>query len=339
MRTAPIDIAGLARYIISHDCQSIVILTGAGISTASGIPDFRSAGGMYETLRPELITAKSQQQQDMRNDPTNVVSWSMFAQNSFPYLEVRRPFILGSLQHQWKATIGHRFMELLHVKLGKLRRIYTQNIDGLDVQCQQIPPTKIVPVHGTIREAACEGCGTEMDFHDFCTMIQTNIKDIYGIDPTAPVESKLILCPKCQQPLVKPKTVLFGRSLPCEYFNDMEEDLEDLDLLLIIGTSLAVSPANSLVQMVPKTTIRVVMNKDPVGSELGIVYRYSGNASDPINNATTRDLFLQGDCDDICLKLVTELEWLDDMDPDVLPPNSAARVRQAQRDSAYRKWF
>ncbi len=168
-------------------------------------------------------------------------------------------------------------------------------------------------------------------------LVQTNIKDIYGVDPTAPVESKPILCPKCQQPLVKPKTVLFGRSLPSEFFNHMEEDLEDLDLLLIIGTSLVVSPANSLVQVVTKTTIRVVVNKDPVGSELGIVY--SGNASDPIKNATTRDLFLQGDCDDICLKLVTELEWLDDLDPDVLPPNSATRVSQAQRDSAYRKWF
>jgi NAD-dependent deacetylase sirtuin 2 len=332
----PVDIASLARYIHSPDCQSIAILTGAGISTASGIPDFRSPGGMYDTLRPELITATSTQQQQMRYDPTEVVSWSMFAQNAFPYLEVRRPFILGTQQNQWKATIGHRFMELLHIKTGKkLKRIYTQNIDGLDFQCQQIPTEKIIPVHGTIREASCEGCGAQMDYDEFCTMVRTNIKDIYNVDTTAPAESKPILCPKCQRPLVKPQTVLFGRSLPSIFFDRQEEDLSNLDVLFIIGTSLVVAPANSVVQTVPSTTIRVVVNQDPVGSELGIVYQHQNHPE----AENTRDLFLQGDCDDVLLQLIVELGWLDDLNPDVLPPLSADRVRKAQSDLAYRKWF
>ena len=335
MRTVPVDVAGLARFILSQDCQSIAILTGAGISTASGIPDFRSPGGMYDTLRPELITATPEQQRRMRNDPTEVVSWSMFAQNAFPYLEVRRPFILGTQQNQWRATIGHRFMELLHVKSKKLKRIYTQNIDGLDFQCHQIPSSKIIPVHGTIREASCEGCGTNIENNDFCDMVRTNIKDIYEVDATAPTESKPILCPNCQRPLVKPKTVLFGRSLPSEFSDSLEGDVSHLDLLLIIGTSLVVAPANRLVQVVPKTTIRVVVNNDPVGSALGIVY----SSKDKYDHESTRDLFLQGDCDDVLLQLTTELGWLDDLDPDVLPPLSAERVRKAQRDAAYKKWF
>lgn len=334
MRTAPVDIAGLARFILSQDCQSIAILTGAGISTASGIPDFRSPGGMYDTLRPELLTANTEQQQRMRYDPTEVVAWSMFAQNSFPYLEVRRPFILGTHQNQWKATIGHRFMELLHVKAKTLTRIYTQNIDGLDFQCDKIPCEKIIPVHGTICEASCEGCGTEMNYDVFCDMVRTNIKDIYDADSAAPTESKPIICPNCQRPLVKPKTVLFGRSLPVSFFENLEEDVSKLDLLLIIGTSLAVTPANSLVQAVPRKTIRVVVNKDPVGSELGIDFITTDH-----NQGNKRDLFLQGDCDDVLLKLIMELGWLDDLNPDVLPPSSAERVLKAQRDSAYRKWF
>mmetsp|Transcript_28797 Transcript_28797/g.41243 ORF Transcript_28797/g.41243 Transcript_28797/m.41243 type:complete len:140 (+) Transcript_28797:24-443(+) len=126
----PVDLAGLARFILSDRCQSIVILTGAGVSCSSGIPDFRSPGGMYDTLRPDLITAASEEREAMRKDPTAVVEKSMFMRNSLPYLEVRRPFILGTREKKWKATLAHRFVELLHKNTGKLTRLYTQNIDG-----------------------------------------------------------------------------------------------------------------------------------------------------------------------------------------------------------------
>ena len=68
-------------------------------------------------------------------------------ENAFPYLEVRRPFILGTAQQKWKATISHHVFDLLH-QLGKLTRLYTQNIDGLDFQV--VPRDKIVPVHGSL---------------------------------------------------------------------------------------------------------------------------------------------------------------------------------------------
>eukprot|EP00957_Ditylum_brightwellii_P157268 11968974-Ditylum_brightwellii.AAC.1 len=66
----PTDLASLARIILSSQCKSIAILTGAGVSVASGIPDFRSPGGMYDSLRPELITATPYQRQLMEADPT-----------------------------------------------------------------------------------------------------------------------------------------------------------------------------------------------------------------------------------------------------------------------------
>ena len=69
-------------------------------------PDFRSPGGMYDTLRPELITATATQRKLMELDATYVVEKNMFMQNAFPYLEVRRPFILGVRDQKWKPTIG-----------------------------------------------------------------------------------------------------------------------------------------------------------------------------------------------------------------------------------------
>jgi NAD+-dependent protein deacetylase sirtuin 2 len=331
MRTAPADIAGLARFILSNDCQSIAILTGAGVSVASGIPDFRSPGGMYDTLRPELITASEHERRLLKQDPTNVVSWDMFRNNAFPYLEVRRPFILGTRDRKWKTTIAHRFAELLHAKTNKLTRIYTQNIDGLDLQCDEIPRDKIVTIHGTIGASACEGCGEEADHDAFCEQVRTNIKDIYQLDPDAHVESTPILCKNCHKPLVKPRTVLFGRNLPPEFFLCAEQDLPKLDLLIVAGTSLVVSPANSLVPAVPKKTIRVIVNRDPVGSELGIVYQE--------NPSDGRDFFAQGECDEVFLELTKELGWLDDLKEEELSPESAHRVRKMLRDSAYTKWF
>ena len=315
------NVASLANFILSDDCKSIAILTGAGVSVASGIPDFRSSGGLYDTLRPELITCSEQERRLMAMDPTYVVSWDIFSQNAFPYLEVRRPFILGTAERKWKATLAHRFAELLHTKTGKLTRVYTQNIDGLDRQCQGLSADKIVPVHGSISRVACEGCQTPMDFDRFCELVRSNIKDIYKVDALAPATSSPIPCPACQKPLVKPTTVLFGRSLPMEFFEKLEQDLPTVDLLIVAGTSLVVSPANSVVYKVPDTTQRVVINLEPVGEDLGIEYSHRKNS---------RDWFLQGSCDEVFLELIQHLGWLDDLDINVLPKASASLVNKVR---------
>mmetsp|Transcript_22551 Transcript_22551/g.58375 ORF Transcript_22551/g.58375 Transcript_22551/m.58375 type:complete len:491 (-) Transcript_22551:3609-5081(-) len=338
------ELSRVARFIASDDCQNICILSGAGVSVAAGIPDFRSPGGMYDTLKPELITATPRQRSLMATDPTYVVEvgtrlyppprplptpppptasifpllptitdrvhlshprphdiwfrtlqYDMFMENAFPYLEVRRPFILGTAKQQWKSTISHHFFDLLHEQ-GKLARLYTQNIDGLDFQTH-IPRDKIVPVHGSIGAVACEACNHPMDTGAFCELVQSNIKDIYRKDAEAPSESSPILCEKCGKPTVKPTTVLFGAGLPEVFFDSMVEDLPTCDLLIVAGTSLVVSPANMVAYKVPSTTMRLVANREPVGQELGITYGTEGG----------RDVFAEGDCDECFAQLAQEL--------------------------------
>lgn len=135
-----LDMEGLVTFIKSSKCKSIAFLTGAGVSVSSGIPDFRSPGGMYDTLQPHLLTASEKDRQIIKQDPTTVVSWDLFEHNQFPYLELRRPFILGVAEQKWKCTDGHWFPRVVHDK-GLLTRVYTQNIDGLDFQIK-VPKKK-----------------------------------------------------------------------------------------------------------------------------------------------------------------------------------------------------
>jgi NAD+-dependent protein deacetylase sirtuin 2 len=318
----------LAKFIQSNSCKSIVFLTGAGVSRAAGIPDFRSPGGMYSTLKPDLLTATETQRRLMKSDPTHVVERSLFMSNPLPYHEVRRPFIIGTYEKKWKATIAHRFIELTH-KAGKLRRLYTQNIDGLDFQCTGIPNDMICAVHGSIGKAACEHCGKEMELSAYVRLVREQIKDIYGIDASAPANSSPICCPSCGRPAVKAATVLFGGSMPEAFFRLKRADLVDPDLLIVAGTSLAVFPASAIALDAPPATRRALINRDPAG----------GVGDDPAAWDTDggRDLFLQGDVEAVALELIARLGWLDGLAAarDELPPASQEMLdaRLARRGS------
>jgi hypothetical protein len=137
---------GMAEYLLSDECKSIIVLAGAGMSVSCGIPDFRSAGiGLYDTLRSDLLTASDLERALIEGDPTLVLDRGMFMQNPLPMLETKRSFIIGTHEGRWKATLAHRFVEMLHTKLGKLTRLYTQNIDGLEYQTR-LPREKVVNV-------------------------------------------------------------------------------------------------------------------------------------------------------------------------------------------------
>merc|ERR1711907_68716 len=147
-----------------------------------------------------------------------------------------------------KPTLSHWFTKFLDDE-GVLARLFTQNIDGLDYHTG-IDPERVCNVHGSIANVTCEGCDERISFDSFCREVKAKIKDIYGIDEHAPKESENIYCPKCKKPLLKPSTVLFGSSLPSDFFVFARDDCPKADLLIVAGTSLVVSPANSLVTQV-----------------------------------------------------------------------------------------
>lgn len=302
-----------------RNSRKICVLTGAGITTASGIPDFRSPGGLYDTLRPELLTADAQQRRYLSQDPTGVVDIRLFSVNQFPYLEVRRPFILGTFENKWKPTLGHFFMRILHDR-GHLQRLYTQNIDGLD-KAIGLPAEMIINFHGSLHDISCEFCKTPYDKAKFHHEVFTKIKNIYDPhDTNAPPESSNIKCEKCRRNGIKPSTVMYGSSIPRVVFQSISLDFpENCDLLIVAGTSLTVSPACDLVNQVADHVHRLVINREPVGEQLGLDY------------GTKRDILLSGDCDAGFLGLAKELGWLQDLYAfkDQMCPQSKTAIENA----------
>jgi NAD-dependent deacetylase sirtuin 2 len=318
----PTSIDDVSKFILSDQCQKILVLAGAGMSVASGIPDFRSADGLYATLNPHLLSADDDEKEAIRLDPTISLDHHMFLQNPLPCLELQREFILGTQEQRWKATLAHRFIELLHTKTKKLVRHYTQNIDGLEDQCTHLPTDKVIAVHGSMDRAECAQCHTESDFQDFCSKVRAQIKDLSGKDPLAPKVSTPIECKVCGFTSMKPAIVLFRSSLPKEFALNVPNDIKDVDLLIVIGTSLRVAPANSIVRQVPKSAMRVLVNREEAGGHLGMNF----DGDDP-----TRDYFAQGECDAIFLELMDSLGWIDDLEhllPNQLLPDSSAALLQ-----------
>ena len=306
------SVQSIAQSILRGEVRSVSFLTGAGISVASGIPDFRSPGGMYDTLKPELLSANERERQAMVEEPTTVVSWSLFRKNPFPYLEVRRPFIIGTQEAKWKMTIGHYFAKLLYDR-QLLSKIYTQNIDGLDFQ-SGVPATHIIPVHGSIGQCSCEMCGRAEDMEYFVQELKSKIKCIYKQDKEAPLESTKIKCRNCNKTGgLKPSTVLYGRNLPSEFFDSIERDLPAVDLLFVIGTSLQVYPAASVPEMVDTSKCkRVLINKDAVGDFTGLSSTSHGKVEGK-SSGSGGDSFWGGNSDDLVLELIQALGWQDDL--------------------------
>jgi NAD-dependent SIR2 family protein deacetylase len=120
-------------------CRKVVVLSGAGMSTAAGIPDFRSPGGLYGNAAILLDrftffdSSKSAawQRNMLEEDVRSALTLEFFSRNPLPYHEMRRGFIIGLGEGQWKLTLAHLLPELLN-RNGKLELLASQNIDGLD---------------------------------------------------------------------------------------------------------------------------------------------------------------------------------------------------------------
>ncbi len=183
------------------------MLTGAGISTESGIPDFRSPTGIWAQYDPmEYATISA-----FRRNPVKV--WEFYALR-FEALTRAEP------------NAGHHAVAKLE-RRGLVRAVVTQNIDGLHGRAGS---QEVVEVHGSIRTASCLACGTRAPFADVVAALQ---------DAPAPP------CPECGE-ILKPDVVMFGELLPTGAMERASELAREARLLLVIGSSLEVYPVASL---------------------------------------------------------------------------------------------
>jgi len=189
-----------------QEANSIAALTGAGISTSAGIPDFRGPQGLYVTRQ---------------YDPDKVFDINYFYQDPAPFYAFARDFI--SLENKIQPTKAHRFLGELE-KNHKIKGIITQNIDSLH---QMAGSSQVYEMHGSFWLSHCLDCGKEFSFDE----MKTKLKEMD--------------IPQCScQGLIKPDVVFFGENV--KFLNESADLARDVDLFFVIGTSCVVYPAAML---------------------------------------------------------------------------------------------
>jgi len=207
--------------------QHAVAFTGAGISTPSGIPDFRSSEGLWQ-----------------RVDPMEVASIWGFRENPRRFYDWIRPLALDMLQAQ--PNPAHRALARLE-QAGRLHAVITQNIDGLH---QRAGSRRVIEVHGGFNEMVCLECGWRGPAAPYLTPEFLRSTDL----PT---------CPHCQA-VLKPDVVLFGEPLPAAAWQAAQEAIRRADVVLVAGSSLEVVPAGQLpYQAYRNGAAVIVVNRDP----------------------------------------------------------------------------
>lgn len=218
--------AGLeAAAQLLHDARCTVVFTGAGISTPSGIPDFRSATGLWTRDDPLKTASLS----TFRRDPARFWAWK------------------GDLLRQIWASApnpAHRTLarwEQQHL----IEAVITQNIDGFH---QAAGSRVVLELHGSVRETYCPACGKRWQTSHFQDIIRSG---------------ELPRCPQDQH-VVRPDVVLFEEMLPTAVFEQAEALAMRCDLLLVAGSSLSVYPAAGIPQLALQSGSRlIILNRDP----------------------------------------------------------------------------
>ena len=192
-----------------RESEEIVVFTGAGISTESGIPDFRSPGGVWTRYRPVTF------QEYMSSEASRIEAWKRRLDGWEQYKNA-------------KPNIGHYFVHSLDAK-GKLVGLITQNVDGLHSKAG-LPDEKIVELHGSNRKVICLQCDREYDPDEV-------IKKLVGD----------FASPKCDHcgGILKSATVSFGQAMPENAMRLAQEWTEQAEVFIVMGSSLQVQPAAS----------------------------------------------------------------------------------------------
>jgi len=189
--------------------NEIVVFTGAGISTESGIPDFRSPGGIWTRYRPVTF------QEYMSSEAARIEAW-------------KRRLETHEAHRNAKPNIGHYFVQSLDQK-GKLIGLITQNVDGLHRDAG-LPDDKIVELHGNNRKIICLKCGKDYDPEEIMGRLSGDFSS-----------------PKCDacRGILKSATVSFGQAMPEQAMRQAQEWTEQAAIFIVMGSSLQVQPAAS----------------------------------------------------------------------------------------------
>ena len=243
--TAPGTMVGAARRLVAG-ASRIVGFTGAGISTESGVPDFRSPGGVWAENR--------------------IVDFQEFVSSEAGRIEYWRQKAAGwPAMRDAQPNAGHHAFFELH-RQGRLDALITQNIERLH-QRSGVPTEKVFELHGTTTEAACLTCGDRITSDEACRRIAAGEK-----------------APRCREcgGFLKPATISFGQAMPHEVLEQSVAAAEACDLMLAVGSSLVVEPAASIPRVARFAGARlVIVNRDPtpldrladavVRGEIGVV--------------------------------------------------------------------
>ncbi|MEM1436782.1 MAG: Sir2 family NAD-dependent protein deacetylase [Pseudomonadota bacterium] len=207
----PGSVADLRRRLLA--AERIVVFTGAGVSTESGIPDFRSPGtGLWSRMRPIPFD------EFLADDAVRQESW-------------RRRFEHGGAIESASPNRGHRAVAQL-VAEGRCHTVITQNIDGLH-QASGIAPQQVVELHGNGTYATCLSCEQRFELD----ALEAQFDAAGRIDP----------CPSCGG-IIKAATISFGQAMPIGAMALAEAAINDCDLCLTLGSSLSVFPAAAFPQ-------------------------------------------------------------------------------------------
>jgi NAD-dependent deacetylase len=206
--------------------RQIVVLTGAGVSAASGLPTYRGVGGVWDTADVEVHATAAA----LERDPIRV--WEFFAQ-----LRSNVSLAKPNAAHTALAEFESRLLS--HQRLTLL----TQNVDGLHVAAGS---RRVVELHGSLHRSRCTGCAFARS------------------EQTGPSTSSHFECPGCGAPM-RPDVVLFGETLPVDAEWEAKKALRDCDLFMAIGTSGTVSPAASFVRSAEYAGARTIyVNLEPM---------------------------------------------------------------------------
>ena len=238
--TLSADSHGLAELL--RERQPCVVLTGAGVSTESGIPDFRSPQGLWAQFDPFEYGSIAA----FRADPAKV--WRFYAPR-FAVLTEAEP----NAAHRALARLEHA---------GLVRAVITQNIDLLH---ERAGSRDVVEVHGSIRTSTCPGCGASYPLARVLELLE---------EEDAPA------CPECGA-ILKPDVVFFGELLPAEAIDRAFELAREAALLLVVGSALEVHPVAGLPLETLETGGEVaIVNRGPTAIDTRATLKVDGSAGE-----------------------------------------------------------